>query len=330
MNPSRSFLSALVGDGRSLILLTGLALAGSGGFAWFLSASGSFLPHDVAFLGMEPKALCAVNQCRIVHFMFNDRVAFGGVLVAIATLYAWIALFPLADGEAWSWWTLVLASGAGFLSFLSYLGYGYLDTWHGVATLFLLPVTLWGLWKTRSLVHGRSANWGAPGWRPVSWADRDGIGRLCLLGTGAGMMGAGVVILAVGMTGVFVPQDLQYLGMSTEALNALNPRLVPLIAHDRAGFGGGLFTTGMLVTLIVWKGTPSPALWQALLVAGSVGFLCAIGVHYPIGYVDPVHLAPAWSGAALFLLGMVLSRRRCVDPDLLRGRTGHCAPTVGR
>ena len=71
----------------------------------------------------------------------------------------------------------------------------------------------------------------------------------------------------------------------------------------------------MLVTLIVWKGTPSPALWQALLVAGSVGFLCAIGVHYPIGYVDPVHLAPAWAGAVLFLLGMILSRRRYAELD---------------
>jgi hypothetical protein len=47
--------------------------------------------------------------------------------------------------ESWSWWTLVCSGLAGFLSFLSYLGYGYLDTWHGAATLLLLPVFVAGL-----------------------------------------------------------------------------------------------------------------------------------------------------------------------------------------
>jgi hypothetical protein len=36
----------------------------------------------------------------------------------------------------------------GFLTFLAYLGYGYLDTWHGVATLFLLPVFGVGLLRS--------------------------------------------------------------------------------------------------------------------------------------------------------------------------------------
>ncbi len=40
------------------------------------------------------------------------------------------------------------------------------------------------------------------------------------------------------MTCVFVPQDLTFLGFQIGELQALNPRLVPLIAHDRAGFGG--------------------------------------------------------------------------------------------
>jgi dihydroorotate dehydrogenase len=45
----------------------------------------------------------------------------------------------------------------------------------------------------------------------------------------------------VGMTRVFVPQDLAFMGLSAERLRALSPTLVPLIAHDRAGFGGGGF-----------------------------------------------------------------------------------------
>ena len=43
--------------------------------------------------------------------MFHDRVAFGGVLIAIAVLYLWLSTVPLAAGAAWAWWT-ILASGA--------------------------------------------------------------------------------------------------------------------------------------------------------------------------------------------------------------------------
>ena len=82
MTSRDSFFGELLGDGRSLIVLTALALAFSGGAAIFLSLTGRFLPHDVEFLGMEPIALCRLNQCRIVHFMIHDRISFGGVLLA--------------------------------------------------------------------------------------------------------------------------------------------------------------------------------------------------------------------------------------------------------
>jgi hypothetical protein len=46
--------------------------------------------------------------------------------------------------------------------------------------------------------------------------------------------------LYFGSTRVFVAEDLEFMGLTRGALDAINPRLVPLIAHDRAGFGGGL------------------------------------------------------------------------------------------
>ena len=119
-----------------------------------------------------------------------------------------------------------------------------------------------------------------------------------------GIAGAGSVIMLVGMTVVFVPEDLVYLGLRAAQLEAINPRLLPLIAHDRAGFGGGLVSCGLTVFLIVWKARLTPDLWQALLFAGVVGFGCAIGVHYPIGYLTASHLAPAWLGAAVYATGM--------------------------
>ena len=156
---SIGLLTALVGDGRSLLVLVALGLMLSGIFALFLSATGTFLPHDVSFLGMQPGALCDLHQCRIVHFIFHDRVSFGGTLMAIGALYLWLLAFPLRQGEEWAWWTLLLSSIVGFLSFLAYRIYGYLDSWHGVATAALLPLFLGGIWKTRGLLPEQREGW---------------------------------------------------------------------------------------------------------------------------------------------------------------------------
>jgi len=115
--------------------------------------------------------------------------------------------------------------------------------------------------------------------------------------------------MTVGTTCVFVPQDLDYLGLTVADLHALNPRLVPLIAHDRAGFGGAVFCFGLTMLLTVWRARPSRGLWQTLALAGLVGFATAIGVHPAIGYNDPVHLAPAVAGAIAYAAGLTLTAR---------------------
>src|SRR5688500_7632412 len=233
----RGLLTALVGDGRPPLLFTGTALVLSGAFALFLSATRHFLPHDVRYLGMTAEQLCAMHQCKIVHFMFHDRVAFGGVLVAVGAIYMWLAEFPLRRGEPWAWWLLVVSGLVGFGSFLAYLGYGYLATWHGVATLALLPVFVAGLSKSRQRLREPR------GFRalftpslPLDWTTRFGFGRMCLIAVALGLIVGGLTITAVGITVVFVPQDLAYMGLREADLRAVSPRLIPLIAHDRAGF----------------------------------------------------------------------------------------------
>src|SRR5262245_20763230 len=124
---SPSFLALLVGDGRGPLAVVGLALVLAGGFALFVAARREFLPHDVAFLGMTPNELCAVNECRVVHFMIHDRVAFGGALVAIGLTYLWLVVGPMSRGQRWAWDVLAASGVVGFASFLAYLGYGYLD-----------------------------------------------------------------------------------------------------------------------------------------------------------------------------------------------------------
>jgi hypothetical protein len=92
---------------------------------------------------------------------------------------------------------------------------------------------------------------------PLTLKTRLGFGRACLLFAGAGMALAGSVIIILGSTVVFVPQDIVYLGFTPAQLNAINPHLVPLIAHDRAGFGGGLASCGLAV-LCWWSGRLAP------------------------------------------------------------------------
>jgi hypothetical protein len=299
-----SGLFTLLGaDGRPLLSLTAIALLGSGLFAVFLAARREFLPHDVAYLGMNADQLCRFADCRIVGFMFHDRVAFGGTLIAIAVLYLWLAVGPLRVGEQWAWRAFAVSGATGFLSFLAYLGYGYLDTWHGTATLAILPCFLLGLILSSRIAcvspkRTPALDTGAP------LALR--AGRILLLATAGGLIAAGLTIIAVGMTIVFVPQDLHFMSMQREMLMEISPRLIPLIAHDRAGFGGGLASTGILIAFCAWYAPSSRSFRQAILISGLAGFGCAIGIHYVEGYTDMTHLAPAILGGLIFLVAALL------------------------
>jgi hypothetical protein len=91
--------------------------------------------------------------------------------------------------------------------------------------------------------------------------------------------------------------------------------LVPVIAHDRAGFGGGLFSTGIILLLISRQAALTRSLVQIVALMGLAGFGAALGVHPAIGYTDTVHLAPAYLGCLLFV-AMVLRlayEQRCAN-----------------
>lgn len=274
-------------------------------FAVFQALTGKFLPHDEQFLGMSAQDLCALQGCRIVHFMIHDRVSFGGTIIAIGLLYLWLA----RQEQPWVWWLFLLSGAVGFGSFFAYLGYGYLDTWHGLATLAIFPCFLVGLVTgDASARRDRFRCLLSPGCG-LSLNSAGGMGRACLLATAAGMAVGGFVIFLVGMTCVFVPQDVQYIGLALEEMQSLNPGLVPLIAHDRAGFGGAVCCCGLTMFFCIFCGRPSRSLWITLVLAGTVGFSSAIGIHPAIGYNDFIHLAPAVLGAITFLTGLILSFR---------------------
>ena len=314
------FLAAIVGDGVLLLLATAASLVLAGGFAMLLAASGEFLPHDIAYLGMSAADLCSIARCRIVEFMIHDRAAFGGALFGVGVLYAYLVLFPLRQGQVWAWWLLAISGSVGFVSFLAYLGYGYLDTWHGLGTGLLLPVFVIGLLRARRLVGQLASPMVLlPPYELHGPSARRRAGRACLLLGAVGTALGGLAILRIGITDIFVPQDLGFMGLSAEQLQAINPRLVPLMAHDRAGFGGAVFTLGLTAFFCLWRSAVTRALWEAMLVSGGIALAAAIGVHWFVGYTDLWHLAPVLTAAASMIVGLTLTfppghERQVSDP----------------
>lgn len=299
----RSLFEVAVGDGSFPIAITGFCLVLTGGFALLQSASGHLLPHDSHAIGLDATALERAGNTRLLGFMFHDRVAYGGSLLSIGFGYMWLAGFPLSQREVWAWWAVLISGAIGFLGFLTYLGQGYLDTWHAVATAFLVPVFIAGLWRSRP--RGRRCN---AAWR-IRRPDENHFakaGRLLLALTAIGLTFAGVTIAGFGMTKVFVPSDLRFIGLEVSALRSISPALIPLISHDRAGFGVGLCSIGVLLLLVAGYARLSASLIQIVALMGAAGFGCAIGVHFAVGYLDFFHLLPAYTGFILFIVADLL------------------------
>lgn len=267
------------------------------------SASGHLLPHDSHAIGMDAATLAAAGTPHLLGFMFHDRVAYGGSLLAIGSGYMWLAAFPMAARAAWGWWSLAFSGSIGFLAFLTYLGQGYLDTWHGVATLFLLPVFAAGLWRSRPLQFDLCATC-----RSALHGENSLVrsGRLLLALTAVGLTLAGITIAAFGVTTVFVPSDLRFIGLDVATLRQISPMLIPVISHDRAGFGGGLCSIGSFLWFVARCAEVNRSLVEIVALMGFAGFGCAIGVHFAVGYLDFWHLLPAFAGLGLFLVAALL------------------------
>lgn len=102
--------------------------------------------------------------------------------------------------------------------------------------------------------------------------------------TGFGLLIGGVAVSAVGLTGVFVHADLEFLATDPGVLRAANGRLLPFIAHDRAGFGGALLAAGLAIMLLSawgWRRGES-WVWWTLASAAVAGFVPAVATQ-------PVH-----------------------------------------
>ena len=291
----------------------GLGMIVSGTLAWFVAAYRVILPYDEYFVRLSRADLLAANA-RLLDFMAHDRVTLAGTMIAVGILYLGLTWGGIARGHRWAWTTVVASTTFGFLSFFLFLGFGYFDPLHALISLILLPFSLIGaLWgRPRGDSDHGSPTAGLRNTR--AW--RLGlVGQLCFVMLGLGLVVGGLAITATGITQVFVATDLAYLTTESPLLRAISPRLVPLIAHDRAGFGGTLTSNGIAVLLIgLWGIRPGARwLWWTLLLAGIPGLGGAIGVHIAVGYTALFHLAPVWLAAFLYIVGLALTYQACVE-----------------
>ncbi len=285
-------------------MLMGAGMFIGGLLALAIAATKVMLPYDEAFLGMSHPHVTAINS-RLLAFMAHDRVTLAGVMVAVGLLYVSLSVFGIRRGYHWARQSVLISAFTGFASFFLFLGFGYLDTFHAFVTASLLQLLLLGL-------HSRLGVY-VPALKPDQRGDRAWLmglwGQLLMVIHGFTLLSAGLVISFIGVTQVFVHEDLQFMETTASVLHAANPRLVPLVAHDRATLGGMLLASGWVFLLpVLWGYRRGAAwLWWTLLTTGSIAYAAAIGVHFAVGYLSVKHLLPAFGGFGLMLLGLILS-----------------------
>jgi hypothetical protein len=300
-------------------LLVGLGMTGAGLGAAAITLGPVLLWYDHDYLGMSLHELHAANH-HLVHFLQHDRITMAGTMVSIGALYTGLALGGIRRGWPWARAAYLLSGAIGFPTLFYFLATGFVEPLHTATALVLFPMFVMGV---RRAPH-------APRWRlapegPEPERRRALVGQFLMILTGAGLFVGGAVISVVGLTDVFVPADLTFLGADAQALEAVNPRLVPFLAHDRAGFGGALMSAAVAIVLLSawgWRRGEAWVFWT-LSAAAAAGFLPAVVVHGFIHYTDLFHLAPVYLGIALTGTGLLLAR-----PYLCAGPSAAAAATV--
>ncbi|MCF6138289.1 dihydroorotate dehydrogenase [Pseudalkalibacillus berkeleyi] len=294
LNQKGWFASFLMGFG---VLLAGF-------IASFVGLTDVLLAPDERFLGMSKEEIQEFSE-HLFKFMSHDRISLAGVMISAGFLYMMLAYFGIRVGQHWARKVFYIAATLGFLNFFYFIGFGYLDPIHLLYNALILPFFIYGFIQTRNMPHGSHGQnlHNSRAWRKSQF------GQTMFIILGGAFLTAGMVISFIGVTDVFVKEDLGFLQLEPNEIHEHNHQFISLIAHDRAGFGGALISAGILIMLIAMWGFREGEkwIWWTLTVGGIPGFAAGIGIHYHIGYVDQYHLAPAYFAILLYLLGVIYS-----------------------
>ncbi|MGV2940605.1 dihydroorotate dehydrogenase [Mesobacillus sp. LC4] len=285
--------------------LFGLFILLGGAVVLFFSFTKVILFYDEAFMQMTRLELMAYNP-NLYQFMSHDRMTLAGTMISGGYIYMQLARHGIRYGLHWARKAFNLGAITGFLGILLFLGFGYFDWLHGLFWLILLPFYIVGYRKTRLANEAPSSKnrVNSPSWKKAVY------GQLLFVILGFSFVLGGIVISTIGATSVFVETDLTYICMTPDQMNELNEKLIPVIAHDRAGFGSALFSVGLLVlTLSLWGFHEGSAwIWRTFLFGGIPAFAAGLLTHFYIGYLDFIHLLPAYFALALYIGGLVLTK----------------------
>ncbi|WP_216827676.1 dihydroorotate dehydrogenase [Alkalihalobacterium elongatum] len=284
--------------------LFGLSIVIGGLITLLISMSSIILPYDEYFLEMNRETIYVFNE-RILYFMAHDRMTLAGTMISGGIVYMGLARYGIRQGLKWAKQATDTAAIIGFLGIFLFIGYGYFDWLHLIFWLVLLPFYLVGFVKTKK-VNGTAKSTNQR--NHVIWK-KSLFGQFALVILGFSFVFGGLTIAYIGITNVFIATDLTYICMPPEMLNKFNERLIPVIAHDRAGFGGALLSVGLLILMIALWGFQqgNKWVWWMLFLGGIPAFTAGIGVHFAIGYTDFIHLLPAYFALLLYVLGLVFS-----------------------
>ncbi|WP_342039401.1 dihydroorotate dehydrogenase [Gracilibacillus kekensis] len=283
--------------------LFGLFISIGGLLALLFSVTSIILPYDEAFLRMERKEIFQFNK-RVMWFMAHDRMTLAGTMISGGIIYMHLAKHGIRYGIKWAKQATDVAAVSGFLGIFLFIGFGYFDWLHLLFWLVLLPFYMKGFFSTRGISGTPTSNNKRNHriWKKAVW------GQFLFVILGFSFVLGGIVISLYGVTSVFVSTDLLYLCMTPEQLQSFNDRLIPVIAHDRAGFGSALLSVGLLVLMLSLWGFQQGKkwMWWAYLVGGLPAFITAISIHIAIGYTTFMHLLPAYFAIVIYIGGLVL------------------------
>ncbi|KGX85229.1 dihydroorotate dehydrogenase [Pontibacillus marinus] len=293
------------GTGWKWGLLFGAIILIAGIIALIFSMTRVILPYDEQFIGLTREEIIAINP-RILAFMAHDRMTLAGTMISGGIIYIQLARYGLRYRIHWATKAFHTAAILGFLGIFLFIGYGYFDWLHGLYYLFLLPFYLMCFWKTRGHLHTVSSSNKK---NSSSWK-KSLIGQLLFVILGTSIVVGGIVISTIGTTGVFVSTDLVYLCTTPEMLQSINDRLIPVIAHDRAGFGTALISVGLLVLMTTLWGFREGEkwIWNTLAIGAPPAFIAGLGTHFVIGYTSFIHLLPAYFLVVLYIIGLVYAK----------------------
>jgi len=107
---------------------------------------------------------------------------------------------------------------------------------------------------------------------------------------GVSMFAGGLLAFAIASTRIVLPYDERMAGLTRAMIEALNPRLLPFMAHDRVSLAGTMMSVGIFYVALAWFGIRRGEHWAhvTVLVSAIVGFF-SFFFFLGFGYFDPFH-----------------------------------------